>query len=262
MFYGAKIVQEFGTRSALDMAVTLKPLAAAPILAIGFALLAGFGQVAANSPDDAAQGFERVLAKSNHVAPPAYRAFRRLEGGITDSDKRGWLEAWTEFQPGRGFTYEVVDEGGSEYVRNKILRSMLATEKDLLARGRRTRASLESKNYTFEDGGIANGLQRILLKPAKKSEGIVNGSALIDPESGLITQLHGRLVKSPSFWLRDVDVTWKFMHANGRVLPVEMTSNGRVRMFGKSNFKMVYDYVAIDGRPTGSAVRAERAPGQ
>lgn len=240
----------------------IKPLAAVPILAIGCAFLASLGQVSANGRDDAAQGFERILAKSNHVAPPAYRAFRRLEGGIADSDKRGWLEAWTEYQPGRGFTYEVVGEGGSDYVRNKILRSMLATEKDLLARGRRTRASLESKNYHFADGGITDGLQRILLKPAKKSEGIVNGSALIDPETGLLTQLQGRLVKSPSFWLRDVDVTWTFIHANGRVLPVEMRSNGRVRLFGKSNFRMVYDYVSIDGQLTGSGLRAERAPRQ
>jgi hypothetical protein len=239
------------------MAVTPKPFAAASILAIGFAVLADRGQVAADVRDDATQGFERVLARSNQVAPPAYRALRRLEGGIANSDKRGWLEAWTEFQPGRGFTFEVVKEGGSEYVRNKILRSMLRTEHDLLSRGKRLRASLEATNYRFEDGGVEDGLQRILLRPAKKSDGIVNGSALIDPDSGLLTKIQGRLVKSPSFWIRDVDVTWKFIHVNGRVLPVEMQSHGRVRMFGRSNFTMVYDYVSIDGQPAGT-LRAER----
>jgi hypothetical protein len=230
--------------------------AVAPILAIGFALLAGLGQVAADGRDDATQGYERVLARSNHVAPPAYRAFRRLEGGLTNSDKRGWMEVWTEFKPAGGFTFEVTAEGGSEYVRNKILRGMLTTEQKLLANGKRLRASLESKNYAFEDGGVENGLQRILLKPAKKSEGIVNGAAFVDPDTGLLTKLQGRLVKSPSIWIRDVDVTWKFMHVNGRVLPVEMTSNGRVRMFGRSNFKMTYDYVSIDGQPASKALRA------
>ena len=195
--------------------------------------------------------FEQVLAKSNTVAPPPYRAFRRMEGGIADSEKRGWIEAWTEYTPDRGFTYEVVREGGSEYVRNKILRGMLVSEQKLIASGKRLHASLESKNYFFEDGGIADGgLQRVLLKPAKKSDGILNGSVLIDPESGLITTIQGRLVKSPSFWLRDVDVTYKYAHVGNRVVPVEMTSTGRVRMFGRSNFRMVYDYESIDGRPT------------
>jgi len=199
----------------------------------------------------AGPAFEQVLAKSNNVAPPPYRAFRRMEGGLLDSDRRGWIEAWTEYTPGRGFTYEVVREGGSEYVRNKILRGMLVSEQKLIASGKRLHASLESMNYLFEDGGMADGgLQRVLLKPAKKSDGILTGSVLVDPESGLMTRIEGRLVKSPSFWLRDVDVTYKYAHVGDRVVPVEMTSTGRVRMFGRSNFRMVYDYESIDGRPT------------
>jgi hypothetical protein len=79
---------------------------------------------------------------------------------------------------------------------------------------------------------------------------------LIAPGSGLLTGIQGRLVKSPSFWLRDVDVTWKFAHVDGHVVPVEMTSTGRVRMFGRSNFRMVYDYVSIDGRSTGTDLKA------
>ena len=203
--------------------------------------------------DPAVQGFEEVLAKSNSVAPPPYRAFRRLEGGLTNgSDKRGWIEVWTEYQPGRGFTFDIVREGGSEYVRNKTLRVMLATERDLIARGKRLRASLDAKNYTFGDGGITDtGFRRILMNPVKKSEGLVDGSLLVDPDSGLVTRIQGRLEKSPSFWLRDVDVTWKFAHVGGHVVPIEMSSTGRVRMFGRSNFKMTYKYASIDGQPTG-----------
>ncbi len=237
-------------------AVTRAPLAATPIVAISLALMWSLGQVPAAGSSE--QGFEHVLSKSNAVAPPAYRAFRRLEGGLTNSaDRRGWLEAWTEYQPGRGFTFEVVGEGGSEYVRNKTLRTILTSEQDLIARGKRLRASLDAKNYVFEDGGLTDGgLQRILMNPIKKSDGLVHGSLWIEPGSGLITRIQGRLMKSPSFWLRDVEVTWKFAHVDGHVVPIEMTSTGRVRMFGRSNFRMVYDYVSIDGRSTGTGLKA------
>ena len=229
-------------------------LLVAPILASCFAFVASTGHLSAAG--SATQSFERVLARSNTVTPPAYRAYRRLEGGLSNDDRRGWLEAWTEYRPGRGFSYEVVDEGGSEYVRNKVLRGMLSGERDLIADGKRLRASLESKNYDFEDGGVTeHGLQRILLKPVKKSDGLVNGSLLLD-KTGFVTRIQGRLVKSPSFWLRDVDVSWKFAHVGGHVVPVEMTSNGRVRMFGRSNFRMVYEYVSVDGRPTGNGLKA------
>jgi hypothetical protein len=239
--------------------VSRTAFAVAPILATCFALLGSEGHLSA--ADSATQTFERVLARSNTVTPPEYRAFRRLEGGVSknedNNDRHGWLEAWTEFRPGRGFTFEVVREGGSEYIRNKVLRNMLASEQKLIATGKRLRASLEAKNYSFEDGGMTEaGLQRILLNPAKKSDGLVDGSVLLDPESGLVTRIQGRLVKSPSFWVRDVDVSWKFAHVGGHVVPVEMTSSGRVRMFGRSSFKMIYDYVSIGGRPTGNGLKA------
>jgi hypothetical protein len=237
--------------SAQLLCVNRAPFAAAPLLAISFTFLWSFGDLsAANSSEPT---FEVVLAKSNRVAPPPYRALRRLEGGLNSEDKRGWLEAWTEFRPGHGFSYEVVREGGSDYVRNKILRNMLEKEQDLIATGKRLRASLEAKNYEFEDGGMTDsGLQRIALKPVKKSDGLVAGSLFLNPETGFITRIQGRLVKSPSFWVRDVDVTWKFACVEGHIVPVELTSTGRVRMFGRSNFRMTYDYVSIDGHPANS----------
>jgi hypothetical protein len=33
-----------------------------------------------------------------------------------------------------------------------------------------------------------------------------------------------------------------------------MTSNARIRLFGRSTFRMVYDYVSIAGQSTGSRV--------
>ncbi len=232
----------------------------APILAAGFTLMWNPGQISASGP--AAQDFELTLARSNTIAPPAYRAFRRLEGGLIDSERRGWLEVWTEHQPGIGMTFEVTAEGGSEYVRNKILRNMLKSEQKLIASGKRLRASLEAKNYQFIDGGFTgDGLQRVILKPAKVSDGILNGSLWLEPVSGYMTRLEGRLVKSPSFWLRDVDATWKFAEMGGHLVPVEMTSTGRVRMFGRSNFRMTYDYASIDGRPANARLSAEK-PGE
>ena len=60
-------------------------------------------------------------------------------------------------------------EGGSDYVRDKVLRGMLASEQKLIATGKRLRASLEAKNYLFEDGGMTDtGLQRMLLKPREE----------------------------------------------------------------------------------------------
>jgi hypothetical protein len=227
----------------------------APILATGFALLCGLGQLSAAG--SSTQSYERVVSRFNTTAPPSYRAFRRLEAGSPDKNKTGWLEAWTEFRPGQGLKVEIVREGGSEYVRNKILRGMLNSEQQLVANGKPLRAAVDANNYELSDGGTTDdGLQRVVMKPQRKSEGIVNGTLFLEPEAGYVTRIEGRLVKSPSFWVHDVDVTWKFARIGGHVLPVEVSSLGKVRMYGRSMFKMVYDYVTIDGRPASGRLNA------
>lgn len=229
---------------------------AAPILAAGLALLCSLGQVAVSGSSTPA--FERVMARFNTSAPPAYRALRRLDAGVAGSAKHGWIEAWTELNPDRGFTFEVVGEGGHEYVRNKVLRKLLLNEQQLIARGFPLRAPLDAQNYSFADGGTTDaGLQRVMLKAARKAHGIVNGALLLAPGEEYVAQIEGRLVKSPSFWVKDVDVIWDFSQLGGYVLPVAMTSSGRIRMIGRSTFKMTYEYESIDGRPAGMGLSAK-----
>ncbi|MEO7156673.1 MAG: hypothetical protein ABI039_03865, partial [Vicinamibacterales bacterium] len=80
------------------MTATLRT--SAPLLATSFALLWGLGHLSATAPVE--PSFELALARFNTVAPPTYRAFRRLEAGNPGSKKFASMEAWTEYQPGRG----------------------------------------------------------------------------------------------------------------------------------------------------------------
>jgi hypothetical protein len=233
---------------------------ALPILSLSGVLLWSLGASADSGlPIDQ---FNTVLARFNSSAPPAYRAFRRLEGGLVGSNKQGWIEVWTEYRPGTGLSFEVVRAGGHSYVKDKVLPGMLESEQELLANGKPLRAPLVARNYTIENGGVAeSGMTRLLLHPARKSDGIVKGTALIEPDNGLVARIEGRLVKSPSFWIRDVDVAWRFARVGDAIVPIELSSKARVRFYGRSTFRMTYDYVSIDGRPAASAVRAA-APDQ
>ena len=125
--------------------------------------------------------------------------------------------------------------------------------------GQPLRAALTAANYTFADGGTTEtGLLRVLLTPLKKAHGVVNGTVFIDPSDGRLARIEGRLVKNPSFWLRNVDVVWKYARLGGAVVPVEVSSTGKVRMFGASSFKMHYDYESIAGRAVDSTRQLAR----
>jgi hypothetical protein len=92
-----------------EWAVNLPAARVTPLLATGFALLCSLGPLAAAS--SSADGYQLIVARFNTTVPPAYKAYRRLEAGNPGSSKQGWLEAWTEFHPGRGLTVEIVSEG-------------------------------------------------------------------------------------------------------------------------------------------------------
>jgi hypothetical protein len=202
--------------------------------------------------------YELALARFNTTAQPSYRAFRRLEAGNPAGAKHGWLEAWTEYRPGEGMTYTVVDEGGYDYVRNNILRKLLNSEQELVANGKPLRAPIVPRNYRVEDGGMTDaGLMRLLLHPVRKSDGLVRGTALLEPDSGAIVRMEGRLAKSPSFWVRDVDVIWKFARIGDAIVPIELSSSARVLFYGRQPFKMTYRYESIEGRAaSGARLRA------
>lgn len=229
--------------------------AAIPFVAIPAMVVASLASATAeHSPNFQ---LERVFARFNEPAPPTYRAFRKLEAGRRDSGKHGWLEAWTEFQPGRGFRYEVVREGGYEYVRNKVLRGVLKAESELIAKGVPLRAPIVPRNYEVEEAGLTDaGLVRLLLHPQRKSDGVINGSALLEPGAGIV-RMAGRLTKNPSFWTRDVDVVWKFTKLGDAIVPLELSSTARVVFYGRQPFKMTYEYESIEGRQVdGVALRA------
>ena len=66
-----------------------------------------------------------------------FRAVRHLEATNTRFEKHGWMDVITELSPDSGFTFHVTPEGGSDYIRRKVLRLILEGEQEIVARVRR-----------------------------------------------------------------------------------------------------------------------------
>ena len=85
------------------------------------------------------------------------------------------------------------------------------------------------------------------------------GDLFMQPSTGDVVRVAGRLAKSPSFWVSQVDVEWRYARVhNDIVLPVSLYSNAKVKIFGPSTFRMTYDYVSVDGQPVAAGTRAAR----
>jgi hypothetical protein len=200
----------------------------------------------ANTAEAAEHSMRRFLAQSEALHP--YKAIRRLEA--RNGDTVGWLEAQTTYAPGTGFTYAVTAEGGSSQVRSKVLRAILDAERDLMSTDEQARSTLAPHNYEFQAAGVdANGLANVLLSPKRKESALIAGTLFLRPVDGDPVRLQGRLAKSPSFWIKRVDIVRTYDRIGGVAMPVALESNAQVRIFGDASLKMTYTYSEIDGRP-------------
>jgi hypothetical protein len=176
-----------------------------------------------------------------------YRAIRRLEA--ENRDRKGWLEAVTEYAPPTGFRYQIVAEGGSEYIRRKVLTAVLEGEREIIAHGEMARSSLDLANYRFQANGVdGDGLAKVLLSPRRKERVLVVGTMFLEPSDGALVRLQGRLAKSPSFWVKHVDIVRTYERIDGTVVPVALETKADVRFVGEATLRMTYKYSEIDGR--------------
>jgi hypothetical protein len=198
---------------------------------------------------------QRFLARAEEP-PVEYRALRRLEAQNPKFKQSAWMIAWTEYDHVNGFRYEIVDEGGSTYIRSKVLRAALEGERKIWANREPQKASFTHDNYEFADGAAAaDGLASVGVTPKRKDVLLVEGAVYVQPADGELTRIEGKLSKTPSFWTRRVDVVRRYERKAGVRVPIEIDSVAHVLVAGRSTFRMTYEYETINGQHVGDPRR-------
>src|SRR5471030_1460656 len=141
---------------------------------------------------------QRFLAR-NEEPPVEYRALRRLEANNPHFHQSAWMVAWTEYDRVNGFRYQIIDEGGSGYIRSRVLRAALDGEQKIWANREPQNASFTRENYMFDDGAAApDGLESVGVKPRRKDVLLVEGAIFVQPSDGELARIEGRLKITPS----------------------------------------------------------------
>ncbi|MPZ20537.1 MAG: hypothetical protein GEV06_21875 [Luteitalea sp.] len=224
-------------------------------LAAGLLVVAGSGGFALSAQEAPGESCSpsgpivtRFLSREDEPLR-AYRARRRLEARNPRFRKEAWLEARTWLDPDEGFRFEVVAEEGSKYIRNRVLRRALETEQRTIAEGNLGRAALSDRNYEFVGVDPAEGGRlRLYIKSKRKDILLVNGSLLLTEEADLL-EIAGRLAKGPSFWTPRVEVRRTYGRRSAVRVPLLVESTAHVRIAGRSEFRMTYEYESVNGRP-------------
>jgi hypothetical protein len=201
---------------------------------------------------------QRVVAQATRSGI-AVRALRDLRVDTRGGKHDGWMEVETRTTPAGAFSWTVLDEGGSDRVRNKVFRELLETEAKAMHDGSREAAALTPANYVFLPMGTsADGQTQIHLAARRADARLVNGTLTVGKD-GAPVLLEGQVAKSPSFWIKSVTVVKRFGKVAGVVLPTSVETLADVKIVGQATFTMRYRYREVDGRPITDAL-ASSAP--
>lgn len=196
---------------------------------------------------------ERFLAEIEKP-PVAYRAYRRLEASSSKLSESAWMEAVTEYDSAAGLRYSILAQGGSERIAKRVLKKVLEAERENSVLAEWQKGNLSHANYVFDFGGYAGtGMLRMRLTPRRHDSRLVRGSALLTASSGDLVRVEGRLSKSPSIWVRWVNVSSNYAPVGGAMMPVAIDSTADVRIAGMSTFSMTYNYNMVDGQAINAA---------
>ncbi|MDT8068707.1 MAG: hypothetical protein ROO76_11145 [Terriglobia bacterium] len=129
--------------------------------------------------------------------------------------------------------FEIVNASGGGRGQH-VVRTVLEHESEMATDWHKT--AITRKNYEFSLLGeeTLNGRRCFILglEPRRKSKELLDGKAWIDARDYHIIQIQGEPSKSPSFWIKKVNVTLYFSNVQGMWLQTAIRAVADVRFLG------------------------------
>jgi hypothetical protein len=133
-----------------------------------------------------------------------------IHASLPGLEKTGELQAIRRLPPRAGSRYQVLQLAGDRMVKDQVIvRYLHAEEKaaDIPAAA----VAISPANYKFVYKGVVDDGERLAyvfqITPRRKRVGLIKGELWLDQHTGVLVRESGRLVKSPSVFIKRVAVT-------------------------------------------------------
>ncbi len=173
-----------------------------------------------------------------------------IDASVPHLQKQGHLKALKIISRLGKTTYHVLSFQGDNTVKKEIIARYLQADQQ---GQQNSQLAVTPVNYKFRFRGAratnaGTDVYVYQLSPRKKAVGLFKGELWIDTRTYLPVFEKGRLVKSPSFFLKHVDFEREYAIRDGRAVPEHVSSTIHARLIGTvqltvdySNFSSVSD---------------------
>lgn len=150
--------------------------------------------------------------------------------------KQGTLRALRRMSKFGKITYKALGFSGDSTIKNEVITRYLSAESESSG------TAISPANYKFKYKGQieSNGLlvKVFQVTPRKKVVGMFRGELWLDAATAMPVREAGRLVKTPSVFLKKVDFVQEYEIRDGVAIPKRFQSTADVRVFGRAELNV------------------------
>ena len=161
-----------------------------------------------------------------------------IEAALPGTGQKGRFELRRSFMAPKSLVYGAIKFAGDNFIKTNIILKLLTSEVDHVEKGQSAATAITARNYKFDYKSTASEAGRTVyefrVKPRKKRAGLFKGKIFLDAQTGRIVRAEGRLVKSPSLFVKRIDFAQDYADVAGFSLPVRIHSVAKTRFFGQA----------------------------
>lgn len=164
---------------------------------------------------------------------------------LPDAAKQGRYRLKRIYSAPKTLAFKVIDFAGDGFVKSNVMNRLLQSEADQVKKDQPALTAITPANYKFSykstetiNGRLAHVYQ---VKPREKRAGLFKGKIYIDVYSGSMLRAEGRLVKSPSVFIKKVEFTQDYAQVGEFNLVSHIHSVTEARIIGRAIVDINHD---------------------
>jgi len=161
-------------------------------------------------------------------------------------------------------SFKVVSQSGSKLLIREVLMKLLQSEREAQEERNRKALEISPANYDFNLESVQHAPEGdfyvLAVKPRTKNKFIYKGRIWVDAKDFAVARMEGSPASNPSFWVKNVELQYRWANVGGFWLPVRTDTVTNVRLGGKAVLNITYSDYQITGGALPPAKTAEKDP--
>jgi hypothetical protein len=161
-----------------------------------------------------------------------------ITADLPDAAKHGQYRLKRVYSAPRTLAFKTIDFVGDGFVKSNVIFRLLQSEAEHVKKDQPGDTAITRANYKFSYKGtqVVNGrvAHVFQVKPRQKRAGLFRGTVYIDAYTAGMVRAEGRVVKSPSLFIRSIDFVQDYAQVGDFNLIAHIHSVADTRLIGRA----------------------------